>query len=579
VVAETQGAVTTYRLLELLRAHAHEQLVASGEAAALRERFVDAMVETADRIVAQALQMWDSDVLWAAAAQLPNLVEACRHCVEHDAAPERAFRILLPLFASANNGRASEVAALGRAVFDRWPDAEAPWRAEALAVVAAAAALAGAADDVRDFAARALADPAASGIAIAVAERSLGLSARGHDDAGALAHLDRAAAAATEVGFASLARETRALAAAQLDVLGRTDDALEALQAVELDARQADDAVVQALVHLLRATVLLRARRLDDAAVELDAAARAASETGLTWWNAAILRTRTALVGETDGWSAAAAVVREAVDFAASVGALGELALTLRNAAAVAARLGHTDIAATLTRAAPPSTATTVLPDVFAPAAGAGSAATDTSLVDALRRARAALDDELPAATPTGCALRREGDTWVVVFAGRSARLRHLKGMEVIATLVARPGHEAHCLELMGGADTTGASGPALDDAARRRYQERLLELQADIDEADTNNDRARAEHAEREYDALVRELSSAFGLGGRARAAGSSAERARTAVAYRIRSALKKLGEVHPELARHLSHSLRTGTFCSYEPESPVDWSVDLTP
>lgn len=28
-------------------------------------------------------------------------------------------------------------------------------------------------------------------------------------------------------------------------------------------------------------------------------------------------------------------------------------------------------------------------------------------------------------------------------------------------------------------------------------------------------------------------------------------------------------------ELGRHLRHSIRTGTFCSYEPEVPVTWEV----
>jgi len=29
----------------------------------------------------------------------------------------------------------------------------------------------------------------------------------------------------------------------------------------------------------------------------------------------------------------------------------------------------------------------------------------------------------------------------------------------------------------------------------------------------------------------------------------------------------------VHPELARHLRNSVRTGSACSYEPETPVSW------
>ena len=28
-------------------------------------------------------------------------------------------------------------------------------------------------------------------------------------------------------------------------------------------------------------------------------------------------------------------------------------------------------------------------------------------------------------------------------------------------------------------------------------------------------------------------------------------------------------------EIARHLDAAIRTGTFCSYQPEHPVDWSL----
>ena len=54
-------------------------------------------------------------------------------------------------------------------------------------------------------------------------------------------------------------------------------------------------------------------------------------------------------------------------------------------------------------------------------------------------------------------------------------------------------------------------------------------------------NDPARAERAEDELDALVEQLSQAFGLSGRARARGSAAERARTTVTSRVRAAIRQ--------------------------------------
>jgi hypothetical protein len=51
------------------------------------------------------------------------------------------------------------------------------------------------------------------------------------------------------------------------------------------------------------------------------------------------------------------------------------------------------------------------------------------------------------------------------------------------------------------------------------------------------------------------------------------TAERARSAVAHRIRATIRRLGGLHPALGRHLEVSVSTGRYCSYRPERPVDW------
>ena len=48
-----------------------------------------------------------------------------------------------------------------------------------------------------------------------------------------------------------------------------------------------------------------------------------------------------------------------------------------------------------------------------------------------------------------------------------------------------------------------------------------------------------------------------------------------RAAVTYRVRTAIKRLGGVHPDLGRHLENSVRTGTWCAYRPETDVTWDV----
>ena len=102
-----------------------------------------------------------------------------------------------------------------------------------------------------------------------------------------------------------------------------------------------------------------------------------------------------------------------------------------------------------------------------------------------------------------------------------------------------------------------------------------MEELRADIEDARRANDPVREERARDELGTIADALEAAYGLGGRARRTGDPAERARTAVAWRVRSALRKLEAEHAVLARHLRNSVRMGTWCAYEPEAPVRWEL----
>jgi tetratricopeptide (TPR) repeat protein len=181
-----------------------------------------------------------------------------------------------------------------------------------------------------------------------------------------------------------------------------------------------------------------------------------------------------------------------------------------------------------------------------------------------------------PVGSPAPASLVREGDTWTASYAGRTVRLRDSKGLRDIAVLLTRPEQDVHCLELMGASDVGAEPGPALDAQARRAYERRIRELQEEIDDAGTANDPIRGERAEVELDALVQQLAEAFGLSGRERATGSAAERARSAVGWRVRAAVRHAAELHPELGRHWKNAVRTGTWCSYRPEAAIRWDVD---
>jgi hypothetical protein len=169
--------------------------------------------------------------------------------------------------------------------------------------------------------------------------------------------------------------------------------------------------------------------------------------------------------------------------------------------------------------------------------------------------------------------LRRSGKDVLVLCGGRTTRLRSLRGLTILARLVEHPGQELHVLDLVaepgedGVAPDGGDAGEVLDARARESYQRRIVELRAELDEAEGCADAGRAERARAELDLLIQQLSSAFGLGGRARRVGSAVERARITVQRRVREAIKKIADHEAELGRHLDWSVRTGTYCAYEP------------
>ncbi len=188
----------------------------------------------------------------------------------------------------------------------------------------------------------------------------------------------------------------------------------------------------------------------------------------------------------------------------------------------------------------------------------------------------------VPAATtaaPSSAQLRREGDVWAFEYGGRTTRVKDAKGLSYIATLLRAPGEEIHALQLVGGdSDTAGGTGPVLDAQAKREYRERATELTEELEEAREFNDPERVERARAELEFIASELSGAIGLGGRDRETGSNAERARVNATRAIRAQIKKLAEIDAELGHELEATLRTGTFCSYEPDPrrPLQWRVD---
>lgn len=166
-------------------------------------------------------------------------------------------------------------------------------------------------------------------------------------------------------------------------------------------------------------------------------------------------------------------------------------------------------------------------------------------------------------------------NVWDISFKGQNILLKDAKGLHDIQKMLANPGKEFHCMELMDAGVEEGSSVAMIDHKAKAEYQKKIQELQSEISEAERMNDFGRLEKLNQEYDAILDHLSRSLGLKGKSREMGSTAEKARSAITWRIRSALKKIEKVHPDLFSHLSNSINTGAFCSYKPEIAMDWQL----
>jgi tetratricopeptide (TPR) repeat protein len=177
---------------------------------------------------------------------------------------------------------------------------------------------------------------------------------------------------------------------------------------------------------------------------------------------------------------------------------------------------------------------------------------------------------------------KRQGDVWTLSYEGRVARVPHLKGLTLISHLLARPNEPVHCMELGDSAD--GARrlpgevlplahvfemGPATESGTKQSYRDLARELRDERETAIRSNDTRRVEKIDNELRLLTRDLARAIGLYGQDRFDGSSGERARLRVAFAIKSAIGKIATPHPDLARHLASSIKTGKFCVYRSDS----------
>ena len=198
-----------------------------------------------------------------------------------------------------------------------------------------------------------------------------------------------------------------------------------------------------------------------------------------------------------------------------------------------------------------------------------------------------------------------EGEYWTLGFEDRLIRLRDSRGLRLIAVLVREPGREFHVLDLgprkdPGELDSRASrldpeelakltvrsslsdgDGELVDAQARDEYKQRLVELTGELEEARRFRDEGRVARIEDEIDLVRRELKAAYGLSGRSRKTGSTAEQARVNSPKNIGRALDQIEAKHESLGHFLKSTIKTGTFCSYQPDVrfPVSWSFEAEP
>ena len=304
-----------------------------GRAEAVEERFVDAMLAAADQIVGAAMERWDAALVTTASGQFANLVRACELCVERDPGPQRAVRLLLPMYAALHEGRPDDVFASGR---ECWPAGRSSRRrgdAEAVAVLASAAAIAGRDVEVGPLARTVVDDPAVSpSPRRSPTER--GGWPFGPRPGRCRPPLLAGAEAADDIGYPSLGCELAIFEAGERDLAGDRARAIALLDDVVARATDGDDRFVPCSPTSCGPGCCCDPARSSPPG----AAARRGRRSGggecqTPGGRRRLARTEAAVaaLGSTGGraidrW-------RAALDDAAGQGAVGEIAITLRAAA------------------------------------------------------------------------------------------------------------------------------------------------------------------------------------------------------------------------------------------------------
>ena len=584
-----------FRLLYPVRAVARRRLADAGRQPEVESRYVDHVVELAIGIIARSSVGWDATIVTDLLAMFDNMSAAITWSIEHDDDGERAELLVAVLWGVVHQAHTPEVGRLGEAVLARWPEGQGRVRADAAATIATCRNLLGDHDGAIELARATLEAGPESPSAPATLQRVLAQAHRARlDNRAASEHFRLGAEAAEVAGMHGLAMELWTDHGALLAELG---DLEGGLAAIDTALERADDAGAKVNVAwclVARGNALIQAHRTsrESAHTEgglVDRARRSLEEAvslsqqiqypaGVACGLRGLAEVRLAL----DDRSGAARALLDVLTTLQTHGNLTEMRMVLDGSALVLETVpgsSWVDLATTAASLPITNVATPMEIGVLTRADHAGRVLSRREAFVVARRELEQLADQTPTevipSQEPAPSMVREGDVWRIQYRGRTIQLKQSKGLTDLSRLLAQADREIHVLDLVGAATDGQSALPAIDDEARRSYESRVRELQADIELAEDRHDIGQVERLQLELDAIVDELTGSLGLGGRTRTTGGDAERARSAVTRRVRETIRRISDEHEVLGRHLDVSVQTGVFCSYKPDSNPGWEI----
>ncbi|HSJ92113.1 MAG TPA: hypothetical protein VK917_08580, partial [Ilumatobacter sp.] len=577
---------TRYRLLDAVRRFALERLRRRGGTADAYGRFVDHVLARCRELLAGAASQWRPHLIRDLVATFDDISEAIRWCVANDDDPRRAHELSAPLWAIVHQGHADDIVELMRRLLDRFPDRQSRGAAQAVAVLATAEYVTGHPAAALQLAEDTIASHPEEDVSALLLRRVLGQARNACGDLdGAVEAFRDGSELGRRIGAIAMADELVSARAQVTADSGHVDDAVAQLDELLARTNPPLSALTASWAQTTRAWIQARIDPADALVAAADALAAART---LDYPIAIAVNLRTKAFAELllDDTASATRTLTELRADLRRRGALSNARILVDATAALAHRLDHPSWPA-LTATARTLPITTIASSRFelaplpttteAPIGHHDVFAVVGHVLAELENRPPDLDTTRPAPPAERRArIDRRGDLVEFDYAGHSIAVRTSKGVSDIVRLIAAVGADIHCLDLVDAAVEQHSTGELIDATARRQYEDRIRELQAEIEQAEHDNDYTRSYRYQVELDQLIEHLTAAMGRGGRRRRAPDNAERARSAVTHRIRSSIRQLDRLHPVLGRHLDQSIATGLYCRYQPVTPISWDIE---